>query len=61
MFGILLPSSLGLAAQDSEKVVRDLVPRILETEIRMREVEIGVRRGRKEVAKAERRGAGEMK
>ena len=56
MFGILLPTPLRNAAAESSGLVRDLVPRIIETDMQMREMEIQIRRGRKGLRKA---GGGE--
>jgi hypothetical protein len=49
---ILPPPSLRAAQTESSALVRDLVPRLAQVEVEMREVEVCVRRARKRQAKA---------
>lgn len=53
MFGLLTPSALREAQKESIKMVEEIVPRILEVDAEMKEVEIRIRRARKWRAKAE--------
>lgn len=52
MFGILVPPSLRAAHAASDEMVRVLVPRIAQTDLEMREVELRIRRARKRMGRA---------
>jgi hypothetical protein len=53
MFGILTPPALRLAQAEAIKMVETLVPRIITLDTAMKELEIQIRRARKQKAKAE--------
>jgi hypothetical protein len=53
MFGILNPPALKLAQAEAIKMVEKLVPRIVTMDTKMKELEIQIRRARKQKAKAE--------
>jgi coiled-coil domain-containing protein 115 len=53
MFGILTPQALRLAQGGAIKMVEEIVPKLVEVDIEMKEVEIKIRRARKYRAKAE--------
>jgi coiled-coil domain-containing protein 115 len=58
MFGILVPQELRMARGEAVMLVEDLVPRLVMTDLEMREVEVRIRRARKWMAKAEAKGEG---
>lgn len=53
MFGILVPQALRTAQTEAVKMVGDVVPKLVQLDLQMRELEIEIRRGRKRKAKAE--------
>jgi hypothetical protein len=53
MFGILTPQALRLAQGGAIKMVEDIVPKLVQVDAEMKEVEIKIRRARKFRAKAE--------
>ncbi len=53
MFGILTPQALRTAQSESSKMVEDIIPRIVSVDKRMKEIEIKIRRARKQRAKAQ--------
>jgi hypothetical protein len=53
MFGILTPQALRLAQGGAIKMVEDIVPKLVQVDAEMKEVEIKIRRARKVRAKAE--------
>ena len=58
MFGILVPPELRMARGEAVALVEDLVPRLVMTDLEMRDVEVRIRRARKWMAKAEAKGEG---
>lgn len=54
MFGILVPPALREAKEGAGLLVGDLVPRIVQVDLEMREVEVRIRRARKRMGRAER-------
>jgi hypothetical protein len=53
MFGILTPQALRLAQGGAIKMVEEIVPKLVQVDAEMKEVEIKIRRARKFRAKAE--------
>jgi len=53
MFGILTPQALRLAQGGAIKMVEEIVPKLVQLDAEMKEVEIKIRRARKFRAKAE--------
>jgi hypothetical protein len=53
MFGILTPQALRLAQGGAINMVEDIVPKLVQVDAEMKEVEIKIRRARKFRAKAE--------
>jgi hypothetical protein len=53
MFGILTPQTLRLAQGGAIKMVEEIVPKLVQVDAEMKEVEIKIRRARKFRAKAE--------
>jgi hypothetical protein len=53
MFGILTPQALRLAQAGAIKMVEEIVPKLVEVDAEMKEMEIKIRRARKHRAKAE--------
>ena len=53
MFGILTPQALRLAQGEAIKMVEEIVPKLVQVDAEMKEVEIKIRRARKFRAKAE--------
>ncbi|KAN0095790.1 hypothetical protein V8E51_016501 [Hyaloscypha variabilis] len=53
MFGILTPQALRLAQGGAIKMVEDVVPKLVSIDAEMKEVEIKIRRARKQRSKAE--------
>jgi hypothetical protein len=53
MFGILTPQALRLAQGGAIKMAEDVVPKLVSIDAEMKEVEIKIRRARKQRAKVE--------
>ncbi len=53
MFGILTPQALRLAQGEAIKMVEEIVPKLVQVDDEMKEVEVKIRRARKFRAKAE--------
>jgi hypothetical protein len=53
MFGLMTPQALRLAQGESVTNVQDIVPKLVEVDAKMKELEIRIRRARKWMGKAE--------